>query len=151
MKWDTVIKNTYTIDEIVTIYKNAKHKTEQIKILADLTGTDKETIIEILSDAGAYEPVYTNCTICGAKYPVLERKGTYHGICPWCTEERYVAPQLYRRQYRLNQLTKQREILEEGNQKLEKVKQSIADIEEEIKVLSEKKEYLESQRRKHLE
>ena len=41
--------------EIVTLYKMAKDKDEQIFILAELTASDADTIIEVLKDFGEYK------------------------------------------------------------------------------------------------
>ena len=44
-----------TPDEIVMRYRQAKHKGEQIKILADLSACNIEDILKVLVDHGGYE------------------------------------------------------------------------------------------------
>lgn len=43
------------INEICYLYKTAKDKDDEIFILAQLTCSDPETIIEVLKDEGIYE------------------------------------------------------------------------------------------------
>lgn len=50
---------TYTKDEIVKEYNEAKNKKQQIRILADLNSCPREEIIAILFDSGA---LWTNRT-----------------------------------------------------------------------------------------
>ena len=58
-------------EEIIFMYKGAKHKEEQISILAQLTASDTDTILEILKDAGVYSGAYRNCPKCGKVFPAL--------------------------------------------------------------------------------
>ena len=58
-------------DEIIKLYKESKHKETQVRILAELTASDTETILEILKDAGVYNGAYMCCPKCGRKYPAL--------------------------------------------------------------------------------
>ena len=54
------------IDDICYLYKTAKDKDEQVFILADLTCSDPETIIEVLKDAELYEEKQIQqCIRCG--------------------------------------------------------------------------------------
>lgn len=43
-----------TYDEIISLYLRAKDKDEEVFILAQLTASDAETIIEVLRDAEVY-------------------------------------------------------------------------------------------------
>ena len=53
-------------DMIVSLYLRAKDKDEEIEILKELTASDFETIIEILTDAGVYEQRgIKKCIVCG--------------------------------------------------------------------------------------
>ena len=54
--------------QIITSYKQARNKAEQVTILAQLTETDNETIVMILEDAGVYEGAYKKCQQCGRDY-----------------------------------------------------------------------------------
>ena len=49
-----------TNGEIRTAYKQAKNKTEQVKILAELNACDTEKIFEILCETGEYKTEYFN-------------------------------------------------------------------------------------------
>ena len=60
-----------TKDEVISMYMKAKHKEEQITILAQLTASDTDTILEILKDAGVYSGAYRNCPKCGQRFPAL--------------------------------------------------------------------------------
>jgi recombinational DNA repair protein RecR len=49
------MSGAYTIDDVISLYVTAKDKDKQIFILAQLTASDVETIIEVLKDNGIYE------------------------------------------------------------------------------------------------
>lgn len=67
--------------EISRLYQLAKDTDEEIFILADLTDSDVETIIEVLKDEGVYEEKQIQkCIKCKEMY--IE-KGRAH-ICPSC-------------------------------------------------------------------
>jgi formamidopyrimidine-DNA glycosylase len=72
--------------EIVRMYKQAKNKPRQIEILADLTATSVNDIIEILRKEGVFDEkllvYYKPCAICG-RLTVIERNVKY---CPRCYE-----------------------------------------------------------------
>ena len=51
-KWGTVFMSKWSRAEIIAYYKAARDKRRMIVILAQLTGGDTETIVEILKDAG---------------------------------------------------------------------------------------------------
>ena len=76
----------YTNDEIISLYKGAANKVEQISILADLNTCDKATIIEILMDAGVYEGKYKTCIKCGCEFIGEYRRG-HRNICPDCRHQ----------------------------------------------------------------
>ena len=67
--------------EIVKLYKEAKDKNTQIDILAQLTASDVETIIEILRDEKVFAGELKTCIRCGKKYPAINPKGK---MCPAC-------------------------------------------------------------------
>lgn len=73
---------TWTKEEIIRNYEEAKDKVAQVQILAELTASDTDTIIAILEDAGVFEPKIRTCTICYKKYKTLQKKGV--AICPEC-------------------------------------------------------------------
>lgn len=62
-----------TIDEIISLYVRARNREEEVYILADLTASDTETILEILNDAGVYTGGYRACPRCGKQFPVLKK------------------------------------------------------------------------------
>lgn len=69
------------IYDICYLYKTAKDKDEQVFILADLTCSDPETIIEVLKDAELYEEKQIQqCIRCG-KYYIETRRAH---ICLSC-------------------------------------------------------------------
>lgn len=55
----------YTEEEICYLYKHAKNKRTEIRILMELTGADRETIIEILLTNGLIETHKAICIRCG--------------------------------------------------------------------------------------
>ena len=57
-------------EEIVVMFRLSKNKREQISILADLTDSDEETIIEILRDSGEYVAL-SKCPKCHKIFPRL--------------------------------------------------------------------------------
>lgn len=75
--------NGYSKEWIIDKYKNAKHKTEQIEILAELTASDETTILTILNDAGVREDTYKICNTCGKPYLGEYRRG-HSNKCPEC-------------------------------------------------------------------
>ena len=88
-----------SVDEIVRSYLQAEKKTEQIFILADLTASDSETILEILRDEGAIKPgdLRTRiCCRCDKEYVTPVRRGV--PICPDC---RGISVQIHQLEYEL--------------------------------------------------
>ena len=73
----------YTNEELIDIYKHAKDKEEEIKVLVDLSDSDEATIIELLRDAGVYEGAYKVCIKCGRKFPGIYKRG-HSNQCPEC-------------------------------------------------------------------
>lgn len=73
---------TWTNEEIVRSFKQAKDKVKQVEILADLTGTDIDTILVILEDNEALEPKTRKCELCYKTYKTINTKGK--AICPEC-------------------------------------------------------------------
>ena len=73
-----------TTDEIISLYTTAKDKDEQVFILAELTASDAETIIEVLKDLGIYKQINIKyCAYCGD--PFIDST-KYHKatVCPSC-------------------------------------------------------------------
>lgn len=67
--------------EISRLYELSKDKDEEVFIIAELTDSDPETIIEVLKDEGVYdEKCIQTCIKCKEMY--IE-KGRAH-ICPSC-------------------------------------------------------------------
>lgn len=64
-------------NEILTSFRQAKDKREQVHILADLTGSDEETVEEILKDAGLYVTI-AKCRKCHRTYQKY--------ISPYCPD-----------------------------------------------------------------
>lgn len=73
---------TWTNEEIVRNFKQAKDKVKQIEILADLTGTDIDTILVILEDAEAFDPKTRRCERCYKTYKTIHIQG--RAVCPEC-------------------------------------------------------------------
>lgn len=72
-------------EEIVWSYKTAADKGEQVRILAELTCSDTQTILAILHKAGVVNDgdfVSTTCECCGAKIEILSK--SYKRLCPNC-------------------------------------------------------------------
>ena len=74
-------------DEIVRSYQQAENKGEQIFVLAELTLSDHETIIEVLKDHGVFNPKdiensLRTCHRCGRRYLARSMKG--RATCPEC-------------------------------------------------------------------
>lgn len=69
MEW---VKPEMDTTEIIISYRQAKDKINQINILADLTRSDLETILEVLKDAGEdtteAEKRFKRCKWCGLLY-----------------------------------------------------------------------------------
>lgn len=78
--------------EVVRSFKQAANKTEQVFILAELTLSDTDTIIEILDEAGVLNYKDLNrriCCKCGREYITTTFKGV--PVCDNCqsiTKER---------------------------------------------------------------
>ena len=96
-----------TKDEIISMYKKAKYKEEQVSILAQLTASDTDTILEILKDAGVYSGAYRHCPKCGKLYPAL----THYNKGRCCDECRARSQRIANLKYRLKKnATKMQEI-----------------------------------------
>ena len=79
----------YDSAEIVRSYQQAENKTEQVFILADLTLSDTDTIIEILKDAGALNDKDLRkriCARCGREFISISIKGV--AVCDHCQKEK---------------------------------------------------------------
>ena len=86
-----------TKEEIIALYKKAKYKEEQITILAQLTASDTDTILEILKDVGVYSGAYRNCPKCGKSFPAL----THYNKGRCCEECRERSAKISNLRYRL--------------------------------------------------
>lgn len=80
-------KNMIDYEELLRLYRNADNKAEEIQILAELTASDAETIIEVLKDHNAFNPedVKDNlrtCSRCGRKYIAATLRG--RATCSLC-------------------------------------------------------------------
>lgn len=84
-------------DEIITLYKKAKYKEDQVTILAQLTASDTDTILEILKDAGVYSGAYRSCPKCGKSFPAL----THYNKGKCCDECRQRSARIANLKHRL--------------------------------------------------
>lgn len=74
-------------EELVRSYIQAENKGAQIHVLAELTLSDEETIIEVLKDHGVFheediEDSLRECHRCGKKYVARTMRG--RATCPEC-------------------------------------------------------------------
>ena len=77
-------------EEVVRSYKQALNKTEQVLILAELTLSDTDTILEILRDAGVlkqYEVKKRICARCGREFVTRRDRGVM--VCDHCAETKH--------------------------------------------------------------
>lgn len=75
------VYSSLEIDDIISLYITAKDKDEEVFILAELTASDADTIIEVLKDLNVYEEKHIQpCFNCGELYIEKNRKR----ICPTC-------------------------------------------------------------------
>ena len=97
----------YSNDEIVSLYKGAGDKVEEIKILAELNTCDEATIIEILLDAGVYEGQYKTCIKCGREFVGVYKRG-HSNMCPDCrhqiNERQRIQTMIKKNQYKIQEL-----------------------------------------------
>ena len=100
--------------QIITSYKQAKNKAEQITILAQLTASDGETITAILEDAGAYEGAYKNCAQCGKTFAFSPKKGGKR-ICAECRRRNHA---IYQREWEIKKNLSQMQELMRKNAEL---------------------------------
>ena len=90
---------------IVRSYQQAKNKTEQVFILADLTLSDTDTIIEILTDAGVIRTGDLHkriCCRCGTEYVTTTFRGT-----PVCDRCQGITKEISALEYQLKRITAQ--------------------------------------------
>jgi predicted RNA-binding Zn ribbon-like protein len=72
------------LDEIRDLYVHAKYPDEEVFILAQLTCSDPETIIEILTDMGVYKRNKIKmCIVCHEAF-IDESKYGRRRTCPTC-------------------------------------------------------------------
>lgn len=100
--------NGYTNGEIISLYKGAADKVEQVSILADLNNCDEATIIEILLDAGVYEGQYKTCIKCGKEYVGVYKRG-HSNVCPDCrskaSERQRIQTMIKKNEQKIQKLT----------------------------------------------
>ena len=75
-------------EEIINSFLQSKNKVKQIQILAELTCSDPETIIEILEDENVFQPKTRVCAVCYKKFKTINSRGK--PVCAECkaaTEE----------------------------------------------------------------
>lgn len=81
------MKSDWTAEEVVRYYRIARNKEEQIEILAQLTASDINTVIEVLRDAGVFDEKllkkFRKCVKCGCYIPGYHRSK----YCKTCGEE----------------------------------------------------------------
>lgn len=120
----------YDSAEIVRSYKQAEDKTEQVIILAELTCSDIDTIIEILKDAGAIHQGDIRkriCCRCGKEYITATYKGV--PVCEDCQEQNREIRKL---EYRLKRLVAQ---MQEETRNLGKLKAQSEKLREKIEAM----------------
>lgn len=71
-------------DMIVSLYLRAKDRDKEVCVLAELTASDTDTILEVLKDAGVFSGAFKTCPRCGTRYPVLPAKMRRNSHCPEC-------------------------------------------------------------------
>ena len=82
--------NGWSNADIIMLYRTAKDKDAQIDVLAQLTSTDIDTIVEILKDANEYiQKGITTCSSCGRMF--LKRQ-IVKGKCITCHYQTYKRP-----------------------------------------------------------
>ena len=104
--------------EIITMYKTAKNKEEQIPILADLTASDVDTILEILKDAKVFNGAYSTCSRCGKQYPTI----SHHNPKKRCAECRKLASRISKIKFQIKK----------NNSKIQEIQRSSAKYREEL-------------------
>lgn len=73
--------------DITYLYRHAVNKVEQVSILAQLTGSDEDTIIQILKNEGVLDERASRhriCCRCGKEYRVSSKRGL--PVCPQCRD-----------------------------------------------------------------
>lgn len=84
-----MVRSWMSTHDIVVSYKQSANKQEQIEILADLTASDAETIIEVLKDAGVFNPndlSFRTCKRCGEKFFTTQVSGVV--VCETCKRKK---------------------------------------------------------------
>lgn len=111
----------WTPSEIARSYRLAKNKYEQIKILAELTLSDDETIIQILEEQGCLQDKKV-CAICGKEYQTWTVSGK--GFCPDCKKKQrriwYLKDKVKRNTAKIQQLGLESAKMRAEIEKLEK-------------------------------
>lgn len=81
----TSLSSNWTTHDVVVYYKRAADKLGEVEKLAELTGTDIDTIIEILKDAGVFKGRVHICGRCGHEFPSIYKK-IKNPLCPDCRD-----------------------------------------------------------------
>lgn len=85
--------------DVVYMYSHARDKHEEISILAELTASDIETIIEVLKEAEQpIEGKYIKCKSCGFLMPGESKSP----LCPKCRYREKMRKRDLRRKGKLN-------------------------------------------------
>ena len=110
-------------EQILRLYRIAENKGEQILILAELTASDAETIIEVLKDHGVFNPEdvadsLRECSACGRKYIARDKRG--RAVCPDCAFLRQKQRDNERKRQRMEARREQREKAEARAERKEK-------------------------------
>lgn len=95
----------YSREEVVRSYLQSENKTEQIFILAELTLSDTDTIIEVLNDAGVLNRGDLNkriCCRCGKEFITSTYRGT-----PVCDRCQGITKEISKLEYQLKRVTAQ--------------------------------------------
>jgi hypothetical protein len=120
----------YSREEIVRSYLHSQNKTEQIFILAELTLSDTDTIIEVLKDAGVLQirDIHKRiCCRCGREYITPTFKGT-----PVCNRCQGIQKEIKKQEYALKRMTAQ---MQDHTRKIGELKVQSEKIRERIQEL----------------
>ena len=110
------LTDNWTKHDVIVYYKGAKNKIEEVDVLAQLTGSDVDTILEILKDAGVYKGAYHICASCGQQFPSIYKK-MKNPLCPKC---RKVGNEIAKLEWKLKRNIAKMEQLARENGKLRK-------------------------------
>lgn len=113
--------------EICDSFRRADNKRQQIGILAELTATDKETVAEVLADAGLYVKE-CRCAKCGKPF-----RRIYSTTCRECADKKarremrkvgrrtWIRYQIAENEVRRQSLLRQAALIQAENERLREV------------------------------